>query len=177
MWNNHEHGMVRLLIPCPLLLLTLVAPAWGQGATRDLSGFSEAGVTFTVSISITEPPSATILGIEDAPPPAWSVSNISDTGTWDAGTQKVKWLFLNPPFPSVVTYDVTPPAGDLGARCFDGTVTFDISEDPITGDLCLDVGIPTVSQWGLFALALLLLSAATLTMKRGYGPGAVSGVI
>lgn len=166
MLSRHERGRVRLLIPCLLCLFALTAPAWGQGATRDLSDFSGGGATFTVSISPSEPPSATIMGIEDAPPPAWSVSNISDTGTWDPGTQKVKWLFLNPPFPSVVTYDVTPPPGDVGARCFDGTITFDVSEDPITGDLCLDVGIPTVSQWGLFALTLSLLSLGTLTIRN-----------
>jgi len=140
---------------------------FAQGATRDLSGYAEPGVSFTVTIAIDPPAGTAVVGAEDAPPTGWSVSNISDGGTWDAEQEKVKWpLFLDPSIPEVVTYDVTPPDEIPGMYCFAGTVSFDGSEDPIAGDECIPIRIPTVSEWGMVTMILLVAVAGTLVLIR-----------
>lgn len=150
------------LIPVFGLCASIICaePVLAEGATRDLSGYSAPGVTFTVTITIDPPPSAGLVLVEDTPPAGWTVSAISDAGIWDVEQEKVKWgPFFGPPFPPLVTYDVTPPLGVTGQYCFTGTVFFDSGDEPITGDDCLGDPIPTVSQWGMLAMALLILAA------------------
>jgi hypothetical protein len=139
--------------------------AHGDAADRDLSGFS-AGQTFTVSIALDIPDGTQVAALEDAPPSGWVVSNISDGGTWDAQAEKVKWgPFFGGPYPTLVTYDVTPPGELTGTLCFVGSVTFDAQHQPFTGDTCLVFTMPTSSQWGCLVLALAILITATLSIR------------
>lgn len=143
------------------------APVFAQDAARDLSGYSAPGVTFTVSIAIDTPPGTNAVGLEDAPPTGWVVSAISDNGLWDPVAEKVKWLFLfDPPFPTEITYDVTPATGASSDSCFEGKVSFDGPEQPIGGDLCIVVDIPAVSDIGLMMLGLLVLAAGAIVVTR-----------
>ena len=150
-----------------LVLLALIASAQSvlaEGATRDLSNFSGPGAMFTVSIAIDAPIGADLAILEDAPPSGWTVSDISDGGSWDEGVGKVKWLFWTAP-PALVTDNVTPPADATGEHCFSGTVAFTDSEpSAIGGDTC-GVIIPTLSEWGLLAMALLVLIAGTSAIR------------
>lgn len=146
--------------------------ARGQGATRDLSSFSGAGNVFTVSLAVDVPAGVNVVGVEDAPPSGWAASAISDGGTWDTETEKVKWVFLTEPFPTSLTYDVAPPADALGNLCFAGDISFDGPSVTIGGDECLAVGIPTTSTWGLAVFAVgLLAMGCVVTARRSRGGG------
>ncbi len=139
--------------------------AYGDAAVRDLSGFS-AGQTFTVSIVLDIPGGTQVAALEDAPPSGWVVSNVSDGGTWDAQAEKVKWgPFFGGPYPTLVTYDVTPPGELTGTLCFVGSVTFDAQQEPFAGDICLAFTVPTSSQWGCLVLALAILIATTVSIR------------
>ncbi len=118
--------------------------ALAEGASRDLSGYGGPNVTFTVSITLDPPPGTGIVVVEDAPPAGWVVSNISSAGGWDAGQEKVKWgPFFDPAIPTLLTYEVTPPADATGKECFTGAASFDSPGEPITGDTCVG-GTPPV---------------------------------
>jgi hypothetical protein len=142
-------------------------PASAQGATRELPGEYGPGVTLSVSIAIDPPPNPVNAGVEDAPPVGWSVSSISNGGTWDAQSEKVKWgLFWEGSIPATVTYDVTPPTTITAQPCFEGTVFFgSTGVTPIAGDECITVVVPTISQWGFVAMILLVLAAGTIVLK------------
>jgi len=159
--------------PCSLILGLLLgwtsqaAPAYADGAARDLSGYTAPGVPFTVSILIDPPAGTIVCGLEESPPPDWEVSNISSGGTWDARTLKVKWgPFFSPSIPAMVTYDVGPPPGPAGRACFSGKVVFDGLEQAVTGDECVGAEVPTLSGWGLAVSALILLVTGTVNLIR-----------
>ena len=138
-----------------------------QGATRDLSGYTSPGVMFTVTITIDPPEGTGVAGVEETPPAGWPVSNISDGGTWDPVTEEVKWAPLfDPSIPAAVTYDVTPPGNATGQQCFSGIAYFDGIDYTIEGDDCISIGIPTISQWGLVVMAVLVLTVGTTVLKR-----------
>jgi hypothetical protein len=160
-------GCVSIKLLCLLAWAGAAPSAFAQSATRDLSGYSDPGVTFTVSITIDTPPGTFAVGLEESPPPGWSVSNMSNGGTWDTQSEKVKWgPFSNPSIPALVTYDVTQPGGQTGERCFAGTVSFDGSDQPIEGDQCVGVAIPTLPKWGVVVMTLLVLMAGVLLLAR-----------
>ena len=166
--------------PCVAVIAVMVfgwagagRAVYGAGADRDLSGFAGAGQAFTVSIALDVPPDTQVAGLEDAPPPGWSVSNISDGGTWDSEAEKVKWgPFFEGSIPALVTYDATPPGELAGTLCFSGRVTFDLEHQTIGGDTCLAFDVPTSSQWGCLVLALAVVCAGTLALpRRASAPG------
>ncbi len=163
--RRRRHVDVRLMY---LLIASGVSsvPVFGQSATRDLSAYPTPGVTFRVSIAIDTPAETNGVGLEEAPPAGWTVSAISDAGTWDEGTEEVKWVFLVEPFPTAITYDVTPPVDASGDLCFAGTVSFDGPVQPVGGDACLLVGIPTISGVGLAVLGLLVVGAGRMVIVR-----------
>ena len=141
--------------------------ARADGATRDLSAYGGPGATFTVSIAIDPPMGTIVAALEETPPAGWVVSNISDSGTWDAGTEEVKWgPLFDPSIPAAVSYDITPPGEVPGAPCFSGDVTFDTLIDTIGGDQCLGLAIPAASAWGIVAMVLLVFTAATLILNE-----------
>ena len=140
---------------------------FAQSATRDLSGFVVLDEPFTVVISVILPPNVFAAGYEDTPPLGWSVTNISEGGSFDETNQTVKWgPYFTPTIPVNVSYDVTPDVPSGGGSCFTGFVSFDGSENTIEGDECLAIGVPAVSQWGVSCLLLSLLVVATMTMRQ-----------
>ena len=109
----------------------------GAPAVRTLPACYRADETFPVFIALDIPSGIMAVGMEDAPPTGWVVSNISDGGVWDAEHEKVKWGPLFEPFPDQISYDVTPPSSTQGEHCFFGTVSLDGVNEPVTGDECL----------------------------------------
>ena len=96
------------------------------------------GNTKTVHISLTPPASASAVALEDMPPAGWIVTNnISNGGAYDPAHHKVKWGPFFPPFPAEVSYEVIPPAGEDGLRCFSGSISVDGHNGPICGDTCV----------------------------------------
>ncbi|MGB2985243.1 MAG: IPTL-CTERM sorting domain-containing protein [Phycisphaerae bacterium] len=167
-------GGIRPLLTL-FALTNIAAPAFADGATRDLPDNCSPDVTLTVSIAI-DPPDGTLnYALEDSPPAGWTnIDSISDGGVYDSENHKVKWGAFFDDLSRTVTYDITPPGGATGTQCFDGTVSFDGRDEAIGGKSCLkDVrpgcwqAIPTVSEWGMVAMTLLLLTAGTLVLRRG----------
>jgi|CXWL01.1.fsa_nt_gi hypothetical protein len=156
--------MKGLLFRCVAVLGFLSSAAFGSGATRNLPDSIVPGASFTVTITLDTPPGTSVAAAEDAPPAGWTVSNISNSGTLDLQTGKVKWgLFFAPSIPTTLSYDVTATASS--SRCFSGTVSFDGAGSGITGDSCLNV-IPASSTWGVLALIISLLTAGTIVANR-----------
>ncbi len=110
-------------------------------ASRDLSDPERTycpGVAKKVRIVLTLPNSAVVLGVEDAPPPGWIVTNnISHGGVYDPVNGKIKWGPLFPPFPPEVGYEVIPGPANAIVRCFDGSVSVDGDLQPICGNECV----------------------------------------
>jgi hypothetical protein len=111
-------------------------------ASRDLSDPDLSfcpGNPKMVRIVLTPPNSATVLGVEDSPPPGWIVTNnISHGGAYDPVHGKVKWGPFFAPFPPEVSYEIIPIPADSITRCFYGSVSVDGNNQPICGDECVD---------------------------------------
>jgi hypothetical protein len=91
-----------------------------------------------VRIELNLPAGTSVFGVEDCPPPGWPITNISNGGQYDAVKRKVKWGPLFLPFPAVLTYTITPPAGTGGEQCWTcGTISLDGTNSAICGDTCL----------------------------------------
>ena len=92
-----------------------------------------------VRIMLTPPNSATVLGVEDVPPPGWIVTNnISHGGAYDPVNGKVKWGPLFAPFPPELSYEVIPVPSGAVTRCFYGSVSVDGDNQPLCGDECVN---------------------------------------
>ncbi len=138
-----------------------------QNATRALPDDYTPGATFTVSIVVNPPADTAVAGFEDRPPLGWVVSNISDSGVFDAQWQKVKWgLFFGTSIPSSLTYDVKPSSGASGEQCFAGTASFDGLDQPIGGEQCVPRSVPTLSAVGMAGLTLSLVIVGTIIVSR-----------
>lgn len=143
--------------------------AQGLGsASRDLPDNYRPGAPVPVTITMAPPPGVAVVGVEDLPPAGWQVNNITQSGSFDAQSGKVKWgPFFSPSIPTLVSYDVTPPAGTTGQRCFAGSASFDGADQPTGGDLCIPLAVPAVGEGGLAVLAVLLTaSGAGLVLWR-----------
>jgi LmbE family N-acetylglucosaminyl deacetylase len=108
--------------------------------SRDLSQPQFAycgGLPKPVYVSIITPPGATAIALEDQPPEGWTVSDISNDGVWDEVQHKVKWGPFFGPFPSAVSYTVTPPPDEEGPRCFAGRISIDGPYTELCGDTCI----------------------------------------
>jgi hypothetical protein len=72
--------------------------------------------------------------VEDALPLGWSVSYISDGGTFDTVTRKVKWGLYFDNSPRTLTCNILPPTNATGTVTFAGLGAFDLFDQvPITG--------------------------------------------
>ncbi len=93
----------------------------------------------TVQIILSPPAGVTAVAVEDTPPGGWSVSEISNNGTFDPVNRKVKWgPFFSGAIPEFVSYVATPSNAAVGPVCFAGTVSLDGLNRPICGDQCID---------------------------------------
>jgi hypothetical protein len=157
------------------LAVGLAAPiAAGQSAVRDLPPTYGGGVSsFAVSITINPPQGVAAVGLEDLPPAGWPVSNISNGGARDVQSGKVKWGPYFGSIPSSVTYVLGVPGPASGPSCFDGNVSFDGLDRPITGDACVVGPVPAISEWGALVLGISLLIGGTLVLHQRESNSAV----
>jgi len=119
------------------------APPPSCFAARDLSVPQlnyEPGVTKTIRLELLPDGQTTAIGVEDVPPSGWTdISNISNGGTYDAVAHKVKWGPFFTPFPSELTYDLTPPVTADGTVCFSGATSVNGAQnDGVCGDECIE---------------------------------------
>jgi hypothetical protein len=100
---------------------------------RQLPPFYAPGVALAVTLEAAPAPTVRNYAVEDQPPEGWSVSDISDGGTFDNATGKVKFGPFYDPAARTLGYTVTPPAGETGARFFQGVISSDGANLPISG--------------------------------------------
>lgn len=94
------------------------------------------GVRLRVVIAIVPPAGTSSFALEDAPPPGWSVVEISNDGTYDAIHHKVKWGPFFGPFPARVAYVALPGDAASAVTCFDGEISIDGANERICGEQC-----------------------------------------
>ena len=94
----------------------------------------------TVAIAINPGAVVQTYSVEDSPPSGWTVSNISANGQWDDVNKKVKWGVFFDNSTRTLTYQVTPPIGETGAKSFSGDASFDGVNEVIGGDSMIELG-------------------------------------
>lgn len=87
---------------------------------RQLPSTYSAGTKLSVTLQASPPAGASVYAVEDRPPANWVVSQISDGGAYDANNKNVKWGPYFDANPRTLTYVVTPPFGETGAKEFTG---------------------------------------------------------
>ncbi len=170
-----KKGMLKVL-RLSVVLAGVAQSVLADGATRDLPDFYGPGLPLTVSIAIDAPVGSIVVLLADATPAGWTaIANISDGGEYDEENHKVKWDPFFTDLSRTVTYEVTPPEGAAGEQCFAGDVSFDGNPtQPTEGDQCIAVVVPTLSGWGLLVMALLILTAGTIAIRRQPRPMMIS---
>lgn len=154
------HGGCCILAVFAALLCPCIAQ--GTGAVRELPPTSLPGEVINVQIVLDVTPGTTVVAAEDLPPPGWTISNISNSGTYDQNTGKVKWgLFFAPSIPPVLSYQATTAGGP---SCFGGSVSFDGLGVPIAGDSCTTT-VPATSTWGMICMGIAMAISATLRLQ------------
>ena len=88
-----------------------------------------------MTVSVTVTPDANVFSyvVEDQPPLGWTVSNINQSGFFDANNRKIKWGPFFDNTPRSLTYQVTPPTAASGVATFAGLASFDGTNVAITG--------------------------------------------
>lgn len=92
------------------------------------------GQPMTVTLEITPEATVSVYAVEDAIPSGWAVTEISDSGSFDAVNGKVKWGPFFDHTARTLTYKVTPPTGTTGQKTFTGTASFDGTDTAVIGD-------------------------------------------
>lgn len=100
---------------------------------RQLPPFYAPGVALTVTLEAAPAPTVRNYAVEDQPPEGWNVSDISHGGVVDGATGKVKFGPFYDHAPRLLSYVVTPPAGETGVRFFQGVISGDGANLPISG--------------------------------------------
>ena len=170
--RRHQVGKGRTLMVGAFFVLGLAPAASAQVAVRDLSDFVTHTQPLTVVITVTPPPGTIAYGIEDQTPSGWTdVSNIDNGGTWDAIHRKVKWGPYFTDEPLTLHYLLTPPIPATGGTpCFRGVISIDGNNQSVSGPTCLPAPVPAASEWGLACVALSLLIAGTVLLRRRHAP-------
>jgi len=165
-------GRKQMTANCRTACYVMIIGAWttncalAQEAVRSVPDHAHGGEALAVVITIDAPSGIIAVGIEDSPPVGWDeISNVTNGGTVDAANHMIKWgPFFAPSIPTQVSYTIAPPIDASGENCFTGTASFNGFNEAIQGSLCVQAtsGVPTVSEWGLAILGLLILIAGTL---------------
>lgn len=136
--------MQRLLFLVAVLWLSASTPAATIGdsdAYREIDPNeyvpgSPVTVTIYLSVYYVE---CEALALEDMPPQGWTVTDISDGGSWDDLNGKVKWgPWFGYGLPYMVSYKATPPPDEAGVKVFEGIISYDGEALPIGGEWEVD---------------------------------------
>lgn len=103
------------------------------------SGGYSPGAPLIVTLKASPSASTSVYAIEDRPPVNWVVGKVSDEGKFDAATGKVKFGPFFDSNPRTLTYEVTPPAREIGEKVFAGNASADGLSTVIGGDRRIDL--------------------------------------
>lgn len=116
--------------------VSTVAPS--AFVTRQLPSGYAPNEPILVTLKAAPPLNISVYAIEELPPAKWTVSNVSADGKWDTTTGKVKFGPYFDTISRTLTYHVTPPSGEIGAKTFTGTGSTDGKSVTIGGDRTID---------------------------------------
>jgi hypothetical protein len=102
-------------------------------AQRTLPAEYFVGQALVVSVQVTPAAGTQSYAVEETPPTGWTVSDIDNSGQFDAANGKVKWGPFFDATARTLKYSVTPPAGTTGQKTFAGTVSVDGASSTICG--------------------------------------------
>lgn len=88
------------------------------------------GSPLTVTLTVVPGAAVGFYAIEEAYPPRWTISSVSDGGAVDLANGKVKWFFVDN-LTRTLTFVATPPSDETEPRTFTGTLVVD-ADAPIT---------------------------------------------
>jgi hypothetical protein len=116
-------------------ITTTTVPPYDAYATRSMVSSVRAGTTLTVSLvlSVDETKNLPSVGVSEVVPEGWTVSSISNNGTYFASSHKIEWLFWSQGISvadRTLTYNVLVPSGTTGTKSFSGTVDYGGSTNP-----------------------------------------------
>ena len=114
---------------------TTTLPPYDAYATRSMVTSIRAGATLTVSLalSVDETKNLASVGVSEVIPEGWTVTSISDNGTYFATGHKIEWLFWSGGIAvadRTLTYTVTVPSGTTGTKTFSGIVDYGGTTNP-----------------------------------------------
>ena len=118
-------------------------PMFRRDARHSASGFVERslpsayspGAKMRIKLRALPPAGVTTYAVEDSPPANWQVAEPSDNGFFDATTRRVRFGPFFDALARELTYTATPPAGESGAKQFNGTSwTLEGAERLVGGD-------------------------------------------
>ncbi len=110
--------LLKLLVIAGVLCCAMQSFAAGALTVTSAIAAQGGGYQVTLTTAVTQP--VLVYTVQDQPPTGWVVSNISDSGIYDAVNGKVKWVFLDG-VNRVLTYTATPPSAGAGWFTFTGS--------------------------------------------------------
>lgn len=106
--------------------------ATGQAVATLVSAYP-AGSPVPVQIAVQPPESTLAYAVEEHVPASWTAGDISEDGTFDARSGKIKWGPFFDATARTFTYTAQPPQGVVPAGLFTGTASFDGVSTAISG--------------------------------------------
>lgn len=88
-------------------------------------GYYTPAEKLLVTIQVDPDTGVRVWAVEESPPPGWAVADISHDRVYDAVNHKVKWGPFFDHQSRLLTYSVTPPAGEIGKVIFTGAAGYD----------------------------------------------------
>jgi hypothetical protein len=104
-----------------------------SSAMRLLPAQYQAGKKFRVGIIVMPVRGTLSYSIIERPPAGWTVSDISDGGTYDAAAGAVRFGLIESDRVRLLTYSVKPPNKAKGIQLFSGELVADGVSSPIAG--------------------------------------------
>lgn len=102
-------------------------------AVRALPAVWTPGKEGTVSLRVTPASGSEAVCAEETVPDGWRVTRVSEGGTWDPATRRVRWGILFGDVGRSLDYDVVPPGDAASNGAFAGEVAVDGRVVPVGG--------------------------------------------
>lgn len=141
----------------------------GGFVQRELPAAYGAGAVAEVTLVATVPAGTSFYTVEDSPPANWLVGAISHAGTFDAAHRRVRFGPFRDGVSRRLSYLVTPPLGEAGARTFSGVTVSEGGEQWVMGRQVIQAlplhpaDLQTVDGW----LTLSEVTAYGAAWRRG----------
>lgn len=133
---NEPADFISFFTPPPAngVLVRMNVPEGGKSRIESSSAGAQK-----VTVEIVPPEKTLIYGAEELIPTGWDVSEVSDGGTFDPGSRRIRWLFFDG-VARAIGYKITR-SGAVQAGVVRGVINFDGEwEAEITGDRTVVAG-------------------------------------